>query len=344
MCDKTITKNNSLIIKGIASILMLIHHLYTFPNRIKAVEYISLFTILGIPIEQYIGEISKICVSIFLFISGYGMFIIYNKNNNFKFIKKRIFKLYKNYWVTFIIFIPVGILISKVDTNLKEIITNFIGVNNSLNLEWWFFSIYIVLILTYPISYKFIINLNLSYTIGLSFFIYCFGIILNIITYRNGILTYEFIFNIMSCQFPFLLGSIVANKKIFDSISKIINNKYNIILILILSIIILIVFPIKTLAYNILTPILVFCIAKLIGNCIILRYLGKHSNNIWLVHSFFCYYYFQQIIFLPRYSMLILIWLFILSLCSSYIINYISNNIDIQFNRLSIFNKEKLIN
>ncbi len=52
-------------------------------------------------------------------------------------------------------------------------------------------------------------------------------------------------------------------------------------------------------------------------------WFGKHSTNIWLTHTFWCYYFGQKIVLLPKYSILIYIWLLILSLASSYIINLI---------------------
>ena len=55
----------------------------------------------------------------------------------------------------------------------------------------------------------------------------------------------------------------------------------------------------------------------------LLEYFAKHSTNIWLTHTFWCYYFFQNIVIKPYYSILIYIWLLGLSLLSSYIINLI---------------------
>lgn len=63
MLDSKMTKNNSLAIKSVAIILMINHHLFVFPDRIK--EYESVYRFNSIPIEFYLGEISKMCVSIF---------------------------------------------------------------------------------------------------------------------------------------------------------------------------------------------------------------------------------------------------------------------------------------
>ena len=84
----------------------------------------------------------------------------------------------------------------------------------------------------------------------------------------------------------------------------------------------LLILPLMTLFYN-----------TKIGT--VLQYFAKHSTNIWLTHTFWCYYFGQQIVLLPKYSILIYLWLLILSLLSSYIINllYIPIN-NLLFNKL----------
>ena len=70
----------------------------------------------------------------------------------------------------------------------------------------------------------------------------------------------------------------------------------------------------------ILIPIFIFLIANIISTCKFMEWIGKHSTNIWLTHSFFCYYLFPKIVFYPQYSILVCIWIMSLSLGSSYIV------------------------
>ena len=55
--------------------------------------------------------------------------------------------------------------------------------------------------------------------------------------------------------------------------------------------------------------------------------ISKYTTGIWLIHSFFCYYYFKQLAFFPKYSVLILIWIIFLSTICTSVINYIKNKI-----------------
>ena len=53
-------------------------------------------------------------------------------------------------------------------------------------------------------------------------------------------------------------------------------------------------------------------------------YIGNHSTNMWLVHTFYCYYFyfFVKIVLYFKWAVPCLIVLFILSLITSIIINY----------------------
>lgn len=59
----------------------------------------------------------------------------------------------------------------------------------------------------------------------------------------------------------------------------------------------------------------------------LLYYLSGHSTNMWLTHMFFYMIYFKSLVFMPKYSVLIFIWLVILCLILSYLIKLIYSNI-----------------
>ena len=59
--------------KGVAVLLMLVHHLYAFPQYVPGGSLRSVITAFGVPLPMILGEFGKICVSIFFFLGGYGM-------------------------------------------------------------------------------------------------------------------------------------------------------------------------------------------------------------------------------------------------------------------------------
>lgn len=74
------TKEHTLVAKSIAIILMFIHHLFAFPNR-GGIYFtvLPIFEIGGKNIEYHLAIYGKICVAMYLFLSGYGMAIIENR-------------------------------------------------------------------------------------------------------------------------------------------------------------------------------------------------------------------------------------------------------------------------
>lgn len=70
------TKEDTRVIKGIAVMLMLmlIHHLYFFPDRMIGNGLSCQLGVWEQNFVQYISAFGKICVSIFFFLSGYGIY------------------------------------------------------------------------------------------------------------------------------------------------------------------------------------------------------------------------------------------------------------------------------
>lgn len=59
----------------------------------------------------------------------------------------------------------------------------------------------------------------------------------------------------------------------------------------------------------------------------LLSFISIHSTNMWLTHMFFYMIYFKDLIYAPKYPILIFIWLVLLNIGVSYIINVIYNPI-----------------
>ena len=332
------TKEHTKIAKGVAILLMLTHHLFAFPDRIHLDQgYISLFSIGGNNIEFIMGVFGNICVSMYIFLSGYGIYMSSLKNGKItlKDSFKRLKKLYINYWIVFIIFVPIGFIFFNKELNIREFILNFVGWSSSYNGEWWFFKLYVELILLVPIL-KHLVNDSLfksivNITVVLLFSkVIEYGINMGIDKFIPSLILYE-VHDILFWQACFFIGYICAK---FDIYSKVLNlfikiridNKTIYALLPIVLIFIRIKSGGRLYIDFILTPILIFCTVNLLYDSVLHKLfilLGEHSTNMWLTHSFFCYTYFQWLVFKPRISVIILVWLVILSLGSSYFINYI---------------------
>ena len=74
-----LSKNDSLALKGIAILMMYVHHFYLSPDRWAG--YAVDFFPLTADMTVYIAEFFKTCVCIFVFITGYGMTQSLKKNH-----------------------------------------------------------------------------------------------------------------------------------------------------------------------------------------------------------------------------------------------------------------------
>ena len=333
--DTSITKETSLYVKAFAILLMLIHHLFAFSDRLPEGGYISLFALQGLTIEQFLGGFGKICVCIFLFLSGYGLYIsYYQKEITVNSIVQRILKFYLQFWRVFTIFIPLGILLDKITFNLKDILLNALGIVSTLNGEWWFIYLYVLLVLFFPLLLKLVKHVN-----GGVIFSACL-ILVSVSSSINGYYLKQFLIY----QVYFVMGLLVCRYAIFDRLSLLLKKirgikwiKFGILLCSPIIYIILLKLPIiHRFTFVIVTFILIYCIAQLPLDSGLLKWIGKNSTNIWLSHSFFCYYYFKGFIYAPRYSILIVIWLLFISLIVSESLNWTAKSTNKLINKIGI--------
>ncbi len=97
--EKSFGKNDTLKIKGIAILLMIIHHLFRLEKYTQGFD-ISFYPISAGRMAQ-LATYFKICVPIFAFLSGYGILFSYKKmKNKNNFYIARYFKLMPVFWIT----------------------------------------------------------------------------------------------------------------------------------------------------------------------------------------------------------------------------------------------------
>lgn len=71
-------------------------------------------------------------------------------------------------------------------------------------------------------------------------------------------------------------------------------------------------------------------------------YIGRYSTNIWLIHSFFCYYFYAvvKIVTFPKYAILGLLILFLLSYIASVMVEGFYYILGKLFNKVRIVKME----
>ena len=241
------------------------------------------------------------------------------------FYKHRFKKLYLNYWFIWLLFVPVDIFVfgrtlaeAYGNHYIIKMILDFFGLLNmaalyGYNPTWWFYSCIILLYLLFPLLHKSLTNkwLLLS-SLGIIF---------------SGLAGLPIISPISNYLLPFLAGmwlarvpvSVFGKFSIFDSVVvfmmlSVIRNFTNMVCV------------VDTLLC---ISIVLFLYKVKIGNWLqtIFVQLGKHSQNIFLFHTFIYLYWFREETYITRNPIIIFIQLTIVCYLISVAIEFIKQKI-----------------
>lgn len=337
-------KNNSQALKGIAILLLMLHHNF---REARLFENYSI-SFWPFPQEWIVSaaSMSKICVSLFAFITGYGLYLSCKNSessNNFspsKWVAVRYIKTFSGYWI---IWIMSAIITQIIDGRFAKIYfennfwdglvsagLDFAGVANlfqspTLNITWWYMSAAFVFILITPILVK-----NEKY---LPIILLVTVIFTRMITGTNGEKAFTGGNSTWSFITIYMLGIIFAR---YNIVEKIVNAKdrwRRFVIEIALLVIAYKAYPAIDVTYYwelkwAIIPIVVilFSIEFIIYIPVIrqiLLFLGKHSMNIFMVHTFIRYYYLADFTYSWKHFALIIIILLIFSLAISMTIEFI---------------------
>ncbi|SHK79095.1 MULTISPECIES: acyltransferase [unclassified Fibrobacter] len=318
--DNFLTPDDTKIMKGIAIIWMLLHHLWFFPVRIPGGGFDSLFTVFNIPAVTYFGIFGKICVPMFFFFGGYG---VYKSSFGKRYdIVGRLKRLYFTYWSVFLVFIPIGFLFfSSQDPYCadpfiytrysrfvhREVISNFLGFTSTYNREWWFLISYVFALVTFPFIRAIIdrfsarVNIFLAVVVALLFAHIFPG--LKTVT-ALGVLGNSHMYLRFFCQIApyaacFWMGAIVARNGLLDRLNNSAKQHGLLTPLTDIAIWCLVIAMRQNEVGDIFDiffiPVLTVASMDLLNRTKLLKkgiwYIGRQSTYMWLIHSFFCYYF-----------------------------------------------------
>lgn len=313
-----LTKEKSKIIYGCAACLMVFHHLFGFPDRIPD-TYVSVLDFEFFHIETLLSYFGKICIALYAFISGYGLMKKAQKVSDvFRMSVNQIKKFYVHYWTVFIIFVPYAFWKGIYELELRTLLKNICGLNCTYNAEWWYVKHYVIMLILFPFMLKVYgyIEKMLEKTPRI---ILLFAVIIGVAVYVE-VARYVMIF---------AMGMVFSKEDLFEMVDALIPFKGIIAFLSLCS-----VFVFRTVLGGkldiMLAPIFIYSICVITNIAIVKKYfnpvikiIGKYSIYIWLVHTFFIYYYFQNIVFAAKYSILIFIWTMLICIAVSSVIDTI---------------------
>lgn len=311
--------------------MLLWHHL--FQNQSKSCVY--LITVHSVPLVKLIADYSKCCVAIFIFISGYGLYLSYslwlqkNKSrsvflNDLVFVKNRVLKLMSNYWFVFILFVPLGLLFERrfyeiYGSNPFHYIANILGISYllysnqfTMNVTWWYVSYILVYYAVYPVLYRIYKvhpELVLALSIGMS------------------LIPHQFVPRSLTIYLAaFILGTYFADKQLFERSAERFNTNLK---KMVFTFVPLAVFAAvryfykqndvrSAMRFDALFIIPILLISFLLVSHMpvvnrVLEELGKKSGLIFLFHTFIFSYYFKSFIYSFKYP--VVIFIVLLAIC-----------------------------
>lgn len=289
--------------KGIAIVIMLFHHMYLSQDRFEGLNVV--FTPFSADRIMYLCRTFKICVPIYAFISGYGLYLSYRKNNSTpgKWTAKRLIKTMGGFWIIWGLSVVSsqlynGYAVTKYFGNgniakgVSAMVLDFFGLaklfgTSTLNGTWWYMSAAIIFIICVPLF-----MIKEEYLVFILVAVAAFPRIISLeVMGITGI--YAFL--------PvFLMGMCVAKYDLFNRWFKIWNAgmKHVFKFLLELLAVFILYKAYRTLPLTVYSEIhwgvypivfMAFCcefINVIPGVRQILLFLGKHSMNIFLIHTF----------------------------------------------------------
>ena len=168
-----LSKNDSLALKGIAILMMYVHHFYLSPDRWAG--YTVDFFPLTADLTVYIAEFFKTCVCVFVFITGYGMTRSIRKNHPdfnvssqdmLSYTRHRLISLLSNfifvYLLVIIVSFPTGRffeIYGRSGSSVLYVLVDMFGLAKLFKTPsyvgtWWYMSLAIVLIVLFPLFMK----------------------------------------------------------------------------------------------------------------------------------------------------------------------------------------------
>lgn len=341
-------KNDSLVVKGVGIILMICYHLFRDEKQCfngKTVDFFPFSFDTGIAINDGF----RICVGLFVFVTGFGLYksfsgLMSKQGSVVKWTANRLLKTMSGFYFVYLLFVPAFQLYNKfpeyIYSRAEETpgiiyaIIDFLGLSNlfstpSLQGAWWYMSAAILFVVFMPVLYKL--------TDKFGFFAITFVIVILTrvldLGYLTGCNAYTFlpillagmffakydVFGKMEQNNPFkkngltkvsefiLIAALVLGSALFaDRIPK---NKF------------------WELHFFIVPLFAIVFITRYVSKVPIvnkvLAFLGKHSMNMFLVHSFIRVNYFYDFTYSFKYAFVIAVVLILFSLAVSIVIELI---------------------
>lgn len=322
------SKQQSNAIKGIAILMMLWYHLFGIAELTDLCT--PLLYIGGEPVARMLA---RACypVSFFLILSGYGLSAVYRQGRLTAGTQlRRLTKLYLHYWVILLIFVSLGHYLRPdiYILDLPHLAANITGFHCTYNGETWFLLPYsiICMLAVWFMPMLFRIDNKRKALMLIAGYAVCFVAVKMAVERIYNIFFIQVVFLITNF-FYFTLG--VALYRLINHLGPRFRflSQWQSCLLLLLLIVVKSQFKV-TLADGLYAFAFISLLLQLRVNrrvSTILQHLGRHSMPMWMTHTFFAVYLFQDFIYGFRYPLVIFLVLVAVSYLSAVIIQKVTS-------------------
>ena len=334
-----LSKQDTTAIKGIAICLMLWHHLF-----LRTVEFGD--------VAHSLAQVFKVCVALFLFVSGYGLTKQYSKlekpyfKNTVKFLLKRYVNFFLPYWFCFVLVVLVGNLAGFTFQDAYPASRNtlkcflldawgLMGYGSYLS-TWWFNKMILQLYLIFPLLYLLVRNKNVALV----------SLAAIAVMQPNALSMPGRVFCVVEGGIPaFFMGMMVSKHQLLPKA----DGKTKRIVAIIVSVLLCVGLSMlhqsgikayyAILIRAVLAVVIVYLYSLTMNGFSPIRFVGQFATTMYLVHTLI-QILIPRVVYAPKYPVLIFLLFFAISMVAAMLINYLQKLV--RYDKLQVFVLEKV--
>lgn len=304
-----ITRGQSSELQGVAILLMFFHHFFMEMPSDPAPWFLNP----GLAVR--LAWFGKICVALFAFVSGYGMYYVLQREKKAGFFRAlrrdyravlcQLLAVYRKYWLIFLLLPGTELLTGARTFEPKEFFLNFFAISTTYQTTWWYMGQYAVMLLLLPLidvlfaHFEGVGERKCRYLFfGLLFLAGAVLAVCGLTVYRP---LWELLLRLveglrLSFFLPFCAGYLLARYRAYQWLARSIRGKAAVFTAVVAFTaavtmrVILADSPSYARADFVIVPIFVYAVLTLLQFVppleAVLVWLGKQSTYMWLIHGF----------------------------------------------------------